>query len=227
GLMLCGAARGLFEELAVRGFVEWTVEYRQIAVDADKTLDLIAERPQVGRLDDPAVACPFVLLGEAEIEGLIADGHPVPAEEDSEQPVEIAADLREERRHVGGAERNPCSADDHAALFLDLLAVGGPGGLHPSIIGIGNVPLLGQLDERGCERHRLRRCVVEWPKGEAAALPGGDRGVEACPDHVDHLVLLEYRHAGEAYVGEQAALVGIDSVTDQELLDLAASHVGL
>jgi ABC transporter substrate binding protein len=62
--------------------------------------------------------------------------------------------------------------------------------------------LLAKLDERGCERHRLRRCVVEWPEGEAAALPRGDRGVEACPDHVDHLVFLEYRHAGEAYVGE-------------------------
>jgi hypothetical protein len=42
----------------VRWSVEWTIEYREIAVDADKTLDLIAERPQVGRLDDPAVACP-------------------------------------------------------------------------------------------------------------------------------------------------------------------------
>src|SRR6185503_1408089 len=66
------ARRGIFEKLPVRGCVEWAIEYRQIAVDAGKTLDLIAERPQVGRLDDAAIACPFVLLGEAEIEGLIA-----------------------------------------------------------------------------------------------------------------------------------------------------------
>src|SRR4030095_999800 len=190
------ARRGIFEELPVRWSVEWTIEYRERAVDADKTLDLIAERPQVGRLDDPAIACPFVLLGEAEIEGLIADGHSVPAEENGEQPVEIAADLREDRRHVGRPERNSRSTDDYAALFLDLLGVGVASGLAPSIIGIGDVPLLAQLDERRCERHRLRRCVVEWPKGEAAALPGGDCGVEACPDHVNHLVFLEYRHAG-------------------------------
>src|SRR5262249_41189543 len=145
---------------------------------------------------------PFVLLGEAEIEGLIADGHPVPAEEDGEQAVEIAVDLCQERRYVGGTERNSCSADDYAALFLDLLNVGIARGLAPRIICIGNVPLLRQFDERGCERDRLRRCVVEWPEGEAAALPGGDRGVEACPDHVDHLVFFEYRHASQAYIGE-------------------------
>src|SRR5262249_39492722 len=40
-------------------------------------------------------------------------------------------------------------------------------------------------------------------------------------------VFLEYRHAGAAYVGDQAARVGLDPVLGQELLDVAGSHVGL
>ena len=49
--------------------------------------------PSAGRLDglgDGAVARPLVLLGQAEIEGLVADGDAVLAEEDAEQAVEIA-----------------------------------------------------------------------------------------------------------------------------------------
>ena len=112
---------GLVEELLVVRRVERRVEHRDVAVDADEAVDLVAERRQVGRFRDRAVAGPLVLLGQAEIEGLVADGHAVLAEEDAEQAVEIAADLGQERRHVGGAERNAGGADDLAARLLDLL----------------------------------------------------------------------------------------------------------
>ena len=73
---------------------------------------LLPSAGQVGRLGDGAVAGPLVLLGQAEIEGLVADGDPVLAEEDAEEPVEVTGDLGQERRHVGRAERNAGGADD-------------------------------------------------------------------------------------------------------------------
>ena len=100
--------------------IERRVEHRDVAVDADEAFDLVAERRQVGRLGDGAVAGPLVLLGHAEVEGLVADRHAVLAEEDAEEAVEVAGDLGEERRHVGGAERDAGGADDLAAGLLDL-----------------------------------------------------------------------------------------------------------
>ena len=130
--------------------------------------------PSAGRLTefgDGAVARPFVLLGEAEIEGLVADGDAVLAEEDAEQAVEIARDLREERRHVGGAERNAGRPDHFAALFLDLLRVSVARGLAPGIVGVGDVPLLAHLvDEIGRDGHRLRRRIIVSPEAVTVAL---------------------------------------------------------
>ena len=72
---------------------------------------LLPWRRQVGRLGYGAVADPLVLLGQAEVERLVGDRYAVLAEEYAEQAVEIAGDLRQERRHVGGAERNAGGAD--------------------------------------------------------------------------------------------------------------------
>ena len=186
--------------------------------------------PSAGRLvdfRDGAVAGPLVLLGQAEVEGLVADGDAVLAEEDAEQAVEIAGDPGEERRHVGGAERDAGGADDLAARLLDLIHIRVARRLAPGIVGKRDVPLLAHLDQRGRERHRLGRRVVERPEGVAAALGGGQRRVEAHADHVDDLLLVEHRLAGEANVGQEAALVDVDLVLDHQLLGLAAPDVGL
>ena len=122
----------------------------------------------------------------------------------------------------------PIGAGDLAARLLDLLHVGIARRLAPGIVGIGDVPLLAHLvDEIGRERDRLRRRVVERPEAVAVALGRGQRGVEAHADHVDDLVLLEHRHAGEADVGEEAAEMDVDLVLDHQLLGLAAADVGL
>ena len=51
---------------------------------------------------------------------MIANRDAVLAEEDAKQTIEISLDLREERRHVGGAKRNAGRADDFTAILLDL-----------------------------------------------------------------------------------------------------------
>ena len=159
---------------------------------------------------------------------MVADGHAVLTEENAEQSVEVAADLREERRHVGSAERDAGGADDLATRFLDLLGVGVARGLAPGIVGIGDVPLLAHLvDEIRREGDRLRRRIVVGAEAIAVAFRCGERRVEADADHVDHHVLLEHRHAGETDIGEEAAHVRVDLVFDQELLDLAPPDVGL
>ena len=99
--------------------------------------------------------------------------------------------------------------------------------LTPGVVGIRDVPGLAQfVDEIGRECHRLRWGVVERAEGVAAAFAGGERGVETHADHVDDLVLVEHRLAGETDVGEEAALVDVDLVLHEQLLGLAASHVG-
>src|SRR4029079_19091654 len=118
----------LFDELLVAGRVEGTVQQRNVAVDADEALDLVALRGQIGRLGDRAVTDPLVLLGQAEFERLVGDRYAVLAEEDGYQAVEVAGDLGEERRHVGGAERDARGADDRTAELLDLVAVSVLGG---------------------------------------------------------------------------------------------------
>src|SRR5437667_90218 len=153
---------------------------------------------------------------------------PVRAEEDAEQPVEVARDLREERRHVRGPERNAGAADDLAPGLLDLLDVGVTGGLAPGVVEIRDVPLLAHLvDQIRREGHGLGGRVVEGPEHVAAALGRGDGRVETDADHPDGLVLLEDRHAGQTHVGEIAALGEVDLVLDDELLGLAPAHVRL
>ena len=104
------------------GVFSGALEHRHVAVDADEALDLAAEGRQVHGHRDGAVAGHLVLLGEAEVEALGAEGDALRAEEDPEQPVEGAADLREERRHVRGAERDAGRTHDLAAGLLDLAA---------------------------------------------------------------------------------------------------------
>src|SRR5262249_44734485 len=65
------------------------------------------------------------------------------------------------------------------------------------------------------------------PETITIAFGGGQRGIETYADHVDDLVLLEHRHAGETDVREEAADVSVDIVLDQQLLDLAAADIGL
>src|SRR5262252_4109399 len=65
-----------------------------------------------------------VFFGQPEIERLVAGRNPVPGGEDSEQPVEAATDPGQERRHLGGAERNTGGAYNLAARFPDLVRVG-------------------------------------------------------------------------------------------------------
>ena len=202
------------------GRIERALEHRDVTVDGDEAVDLVAERGHVGRFADRAVAGPFVFLGQAEIVGLVADGHAVLAEEDAEQAVEIAGDLRQERRHVGGAERNAGGADHFAAVLLDLGGIGVARRLAPGIIGIGDVPLLAHLGERRREGDRLRRRVIVDAEAVAVALRGGQRGVEAHADHVDDLGVFPHRHAGETDVGQEAADMGVDIVLLHHLLGL-------
>ena len=90
------------------------------------------------------------------------------------------------------------------------------------------MPFLAHLvDEIGPERDGLGRRVIVRAEAVAVALAGGDRRVEADADHVDDLVLLVERHAGEADVGQHAADIGVDLVLDQQLLGLAAADIGL
>ncbi len=100
--------------------------------------------------------------------------------------------------------------------------------MSPRVVQIRDVPLLAQLaDHVGRECHRLGGSVVEWPESVAAAFACGERSVETHADHVDDFVLLPYRNAGEAHVGEVSADVGVDLVLDHQLLGLAATDVGL
>src|SRR5207247_3213162 len=62
--------------------VERRVEHRHITVDPDKTLDLVAERRQLSRDGDRAVAGEFVFLEEAQIVALGDDADRIWAEED-------------------------------------------------------------------------------------------------------------------------------------------------
>jgi hypothetical protein len=52
------------------------------------------------------------------------------------------------------------------------------------------------------------------PERVAVAFGGGQRRVEAHPDHVDELVVLPDRHASQANIGQKAADMGIDVVLD-------------
>src|SRR6266545_903624 len=228
GIDLLERRHRLVEELLVRRRVQRRVEHGHVPVDADEPLDLLAEGGQMGRFRDRAVARELVLLGQAEVVGLAGHDDAVRAEEDPEQAVEVAGDLGQECRHVGGAERNAGAADDLASGLLDLLDVGITGGLAPRIVEVRDVPLLAHLvDQVGREGDGLAGGVVEGPEHEAAALGRGDRRVETYADHPDRLVLFEDRHAGQTHVGEIPALGDVDLVLDDELLGLAAAHVGL
>ncbi len=156
------------------------------------------------------------------------EGDALGPEEDSEDGVEVAADLREERRQLGGAERDAKRAGDLAAVLLDLGDEGVLGRLAPRVVGVGDVPLLAHLvDHVRRRRHRLGRRVVERPEDVPAALGLGDRRVQAHADHVDGLGLFEDGHAGQADVGEVAALDEVDLVLEGELLRLTTPDVGL
>ena len=182
----------------------------------------------MGRLRDGAVARVLVLLRQAEVVNRAREVDGVGAEEDAEEAVEVPADLRDERRHVGGAQRHTGGADDLAAVLLDLFDVRVAGRLAPRVVEKRDVPLLAHLvDEVRRDRDGLRRRVVERPEDVAAALARGDRGVEANADHPDRLVLLEDRHARQTDVREVAALGDVHLVLEHELLGLAAAHVGL
>src|SRR5437879_6716114 len=149
-----GARRGgvierrhrLVEELLVCRRVQRRVEHGDVPVDADESLDLLAEGGQMGRLRARAVARELVPIGQAEGVGRAGQDATVRAKEDAEQPVEVAGDLREERRHVRGPERNAGAADDLAPGLLDLLDVGVTGGLAPGVVEIRDVPLLAHLE---------------------------------------------------------------------------------
>src|SRR5207244_3146272 len=177
---------------------------------------------------DGAVAREPVLLGETEVVGLRGQDDGVGAEEDPEEPVETAADLRKKRGHVGRAQRNPRRADDLSAQLLDLGGVGVAGRLTPGVVEVGDVPLLAQLaDEVRGEGDRLGGRVVERSEDVPAALRRRDGGVKTDADHEDGPVLVEDRHAGHADVGEIAALGHVDLVLHEELLHLAAADIRL
>src|SRR6266508_3645934 len=219
---------GLIEELPMVWRVQRSVEHRHVAVDADESLDLLAQRRQVRGLRDGAVACELVLLGEPEVVDRAGEVDGVRAEEDPEETVEAPADLRDEWSNVGGAQRHAGGADDLAAVLLDLFDVCVARGLAPRVVEEGDVPLLAHLpDQVRGDRHRLGWRVVEGTEHETAALGRGDRGVQADTDHPDRPVLLEDRHAGQADVGEVPALGDVDLVLEDELLGLAAAHVWL
>src|SRR5271167_992881 len=180
--------RLVIESVQVRR-VERLVEHRQIAVDADKSLDLLAQRRQLGRGGDGAVAGKFVFLGEPKVIALIDKVDRIRAKENKKQAVEISTDLRQEGRHVGGAEWYAERADDLAAILLDAGRIGVTGRLAPGVVGISDVPALAELiyQVRG-KRLRLRRREVEAAEHVTAAFAGGQGRVEADPDHVDDLV---------------------------------------
>src|SRR5512145_36436 len=104
----------LVEERLVMRRVERGLHDGDVPVDPVEALDLAAEGGQVRRLGDGAVTGPLVLLGETEVVRLVADGDAVTAEEDAEQPVEVAGDPRQERRHVRRPERDAGAAHDLA-----------------------------------------------------------------------------------------------------------------
>src|SRR5262249_62105615 len=97
---------------------------RQVPVDANEAIDLVAGRGKIGGLGDGTIAGPLVLPGQAEVERLVADGHAVLAEEDAEHPVETSGNFRQERRHVGGAERGAPWFDVRAARLFGFLDIG-------------------------------------------------------------------------------------------------------
>ena len=187
--------------------------------------------PSAGRLTDSAMApspAHLYFLVRPRSKAWLPMVMPSLPKKMPNSPSKLPGDLRQERRHVGGAERNAGGADHFAAQLLDLRRIGVARRLAPGIVGIGDVPLLAHLvDQIGRDRHRLRRRVVVGPEAVAVALGGGQRGVEAHADHVDDLVFLEHRHAGEADVGQEAADMHVDLVLDQQLLGLAAADVGL
>src|SRR6267143_1674024 len=188
---------GLVEELFVVRRVQRRVQHRDVAVDADESLDLLAQGGQVRGLRDGAVARVLVLLGEPEVVDRVREVDGVGSEKYPEDAVEDAGDLRDERRHVGRPERNTGRLDDLAAVVSDLLEVRVPRRLTPRIIEIGDVPLLAHLpDQVRRDRDGLSRRVVEGPEDETAAFGRGDRGIQADTDHPDGPVLLEHRHAG-------------------------------
>src|SRR3990172_7508692 len=93
------------EPLVGRG-VQHAREDRHVAVDADEAVALGADGGQARGNRHRAIAGEAVLLREPEVVGLGGEGDALGAEEDPEQPVEAARDLREERRHVGRPERD-------------------------------------------------------------------------------------------------------------------------
>ena len=208
--------------------VERLGHHRDVAIDAHEALDFLAERGQVRRLCDGAVARVLRLLEEPQVVRLVGERDGVRAEHDGEEPVEGPGDLRDERGHVRGAERDAGRPDDLAAVLLDLLDVRVARRLAPRVVEEHDVPFLGDLvDEIRCERDCLRRGVVERPEDVPAAVLRRDRGVEAHADHEDGLVLLEDRHARDADVREIPAFTDVDLVLDDELLRLATADVGL
>src|SRR5574341_2074596 len=195
--------QGVVEEPLVVRRVQYALQHRHVAVDAHEALALGADRRQAGGHRHRPVAGEPVLLREPEVEALGDEGDALRAEEDPEQPVEVAADLREERGHVGGAERDSRGPHHLAAVLLDRLHEGVLGGLAPRVVGVGDVPLLAHLaDHVRPRRDRLGRREVERPEGVPAALARRDRRVETHGDHVDDLVRLVERHAGETDVGQ-------------------------
>src|SRR5262249_4495070 len=83
---------GLVEELLVVGRVQRRVHHRDVAVDADEALDLLAQRRQVCRLRDGAIAGVLVLLREPEIIDGVREADAIGAEEDAEETVELPRD---------------------------------------------------------------------------------------------------------------------------------------
>src|SRR5579883_1515806 len=144
GVDFLEADAGLFQELPVRRRIERAFKNRKVAIDADEALDLVAERGQVGGFRDGAVPGPLVFPGQAEIIDLVADRNAIRGEH-AKEAIKVAADLGEEGRHVGGAERDAGGADDLAARFPDLRHIGVARRLAPRVIGENNVPFLAHL----------------------------------------------------------------------------------
>ena len=218
----------LVEEGVQIGRVERRVEYRHIAVDADKPLDLVAERRQLARYGDRAVAGAFVFLGKAEIIALVDDVDRIGPKKIKNSPSK--SPLIFDRNGVMSAVPSgmPMVPTTSPPFFLISAGIGVAGRLAPRIVGKGDLPLLAHLvDEIGRERLRLRRGEVEGPEGIAVALAGRQRRVEAHADHVDDLVLDEDRRAGEADIRQIAADMDVDLVLGDQLLDRAASGIGL
>src|SRR5262249_49467223 len=97
---------GLVHELLVGRRVERPLQDRQGAGGPGEGLALVAPPGRVRPSREGRLPGPRALLGEAEVERLVADRHPVLAEEDAEEPVEAPGDLREERGHVGRPQRD-------------------------------------------------------------------------------------------------------------------------